>query len=38
MTKKDNEHFRKAGECWIFGKPHVDSDVKIKDVCHITVK
>ena len=30
MTKKDDENFRKASECWLCSKPYVDGDVKVR--------
>lgn len=38
MTNKDNENIKNASECWIFGKPSVDSNVKVRDHCHKTWK
>ena len=38
MTKKDNEDFRNSAEYCICDNVDVNSDVKVKDNCHITGK
>ena len=38
MTKKDNEHFENSIKCWICDNAYVDSDVKVRDHCHIIGK
>ena len=37
LTKKDNKDFKNFTKCW-FCDVYVDSDVKIRDHCHITGK
>ena len=38
MTKEDNEDFEDSTKCWIFDNDNIDSDVKVRDHCHITRK
>ena len=38
ITKKDNEDFENSISCWICDNDHVDGDVKVIDLCHITEK
>ena len=38
MTEEDNEDFENSAKCWISDSDYVDSDVKIRDNCHITRK
>ena len=38
MTKEDNEDFENSTKCWICDNDYVDSDVKVRDHCHITGK
>ena len=38
MTKEDNEDFKNSTKCWICGNDCIDSDVKIRDHCHVTGK
>ena len=38
MTKEDNEDFKNSNKCWICGNDCIDSDVKVRDHCHITGK
>ena len=36
MTKDDNEDLWNSTSCWICDNDFVDTDVKVKDHCHIT--
>ena len=36
MTKKDEEKFKKAEECYICNKKYTDEDIRVRDHCHIT--
>ena len=36
MTKDDNEDFENSTKCWICDNDYIDSDVKVRDHCHIT--
>ena len=38
MTKEDDEDFENSTKCWIFDNAYVDSDVKVRDHCHMTRK
>ena len=38
MTKEDNEDFKNSTKCWICGNDCIDSDVKIRDHCHVIGK
>ena len=38
MTKEDNEDFKNSTKFWIFNNDYIDSDVKVRDHCHITGK
>ena len=38
ITKEDNEDFNNSTKCWICDNDHVDTDVKVRDHCHITGK
>ena len=38
MTKEDHENFENWTKCWICDNDYVDSDVKVRDHCHITGK
>ena len=38
MSIKDNEDFKNSTKCWICDNDYVDSDVKVRDHCHITGK
>ena len=38
MTKKDNKDFKNSTKCWIWDNYYVDTDVKVRDHCHITGK
>ena len=38
MTKEDEEKFQKADECHICNKKYNETDVRVRDHCHITAK
>ena len=38
MSKEDNEDFKNSTKFWIFNNDYIDSDVKVRDHCHITGK
>ena len=38
MTKKDNQDFENSTKSWICDNDYVDTDVKVRDHCHITGK
>ena len=38
MTKKDNENFTNFTKCWIWDDDYLNTDVKVRDHCHITRK
>ena len=38
MSKADNEDFENSTKCWICDNTYADSDVKVRDNCHITGK
>ena len=38
MTKEWNEDFKSSTKCWIYDKDYIDTDVKIRDPCHISGK
>ena len=38
MTKEDNDDFKNSTKCWICDKDYIDTDVKVRDHCHITGK
>ena len=38
MTKKDEDKFKKAEECYICNKKYTDKDIRVRDHCHITGK
>ena len=38
MTKEDNEDFENSAKCWICDNDYIDTDVKVRDYCHITGK
>ena len=38
MTKKNNEDFEHSTKCWIFDNDYIDSNVKVRDHCHIIGK
>ena len=38
MTKEDNEDFENSAKCWICDNDYIDTDVKVRDHCHITGK
>ena len=38
MTKVDNEYFEKPSKCWICDNDYIDTNVRVRDHCHITEK
>ena len=38
MTKENNEGFENATKCWICDNDYIDTDIKVRDHCHITGK
>ena len=36
MTKEDNEDFENPTKCWVCDNDFIDTDVKVRDHCHIT--
>ena len=38
MTKEDNENFTNFTKCWIWDDDYLNTDVKVRDHCHITRK
>ena len=36
MTEEDDENFENSTKCWICDDDYVDTDVKVRDHCHIT--
>ena len=38
MTREDNEHFKNTTKCWLCDNYLIDTDVKVRDHCHITGK
>ena len=38
MTQKDKEDFEKSTKCWICDNDYIDTDVKVRDHCHVTRK
>ena len=38
ITKKNDANFENSTKCWICDNVYVDSDVKVRDYCHITSK
>ena len=38
ITKKDNEDFVNYTKWWICGNDYIDTDVKVREHCHITGK
>ena len=36
MTKKDEDKFKKAEECYICNKKYTNEDIRVRDHCHIT--
>ena len=37
-TKEDNEEFENSITCWVCDKYYTDTDVKVRDHCHVTGK
>ena len=38
MFSSVNDDFENSSKCWISDNDYVDSDVKVRDHCHITEK
>ena len=38
MAEEDNEDFKNSTKCWICDNDYIDTDVKVRDHCHITGK
>ena len=38
IAKKDNEDFKNSTKCWICDNDYVNSDVQVRDRCHINGK
>ena len=38
MTKEDNGDFKNSAKCWICDNDYTDTNVKVRDHCHITRK
>ena len=38
ITTEDNEDFENSTKCWICHNDYIDTNVKIRDHCHITGK
>ena len=38
MTKEGSKDFENSTKCWICDNDYIDSDVKVRDHCHITGK
>ena len=38
MTKEDNKDFKNSTKCWICDNDYIDTDVEVRDHCHITGK
>ena len=38
MTNKDNEDLENSTKCWVCDNDYIDTDVKVRDHCHITGK
>ena len=38
MTKENNEDFKKSTKFWICDNDYIETDVKVRDHCHITGK
>ena len=38
MTNEDNEDSENSTKCWICDNDHIDSDVKVRNHCHIVGK
>ena len=38
MTKEDNGDFKSSAKCWICDNDYTDTDVKVRDHCHVTEK
>ena len=38
MAKEENQGFKNSTKSWISDNDHIDTDVKVRDHCHITGK
>ena len=38
MTTEENENFKNTTKCWICDNDCIETDVKVRDHCHITGK
>ena len=38
MTEEDNEDFKNSTKSWIWDNDYIDTDVKVRNHCHITGK
>ena len=38
MTKEENKDLKNSTKCWIYDNDYIDTDVKVRDHCHITGK
>ena len=38
MTKEEDEDLKNSTKCWIYDNDYIDTDVKVRDHCHITGK
>ena len=38
MTKEDNEDFKNSTKCWFSDNDYIETDVKVRDHCHIAGK
>ena len=36
MPKEDNDDFKNSTNCWVYDNGQIDTDVKVRDNCHIT--
>ena len=38
MTKEKNEDFENSAKCWICNNDYISTDVKVRNLCHMTEK
>ena len=38
MTTEENENFKNTTKCWICDNDYIETDVKVRDHCHINGK
>ena len=38
MTKVDNKYFEKSSKYWICDNDYIETNVRVRDHCHITEK